>query len=62
VILPADGDRAGKELADAMSADLPQLQVVRMPNELDANDVLRTEGVEAFLSRCSIEESEHVPS
>lgn len=62
VILPADGDRAGKELADAMSADLPQLQVARMPNELDANDVLRTEGVEAFLSRCSIEESERVPS
>lgn len=56
VVIPADGDNAGKQLAKAIGRDLPQLRVVHMPNGADANDVLRTEGVDGFLKRCDLEE------
>jgi hypothetical protein len=56
VILPADGDKAGRDMAKAMSRDLPQLRVCHMPSEMDANDVLREQGVEKFLALCDLEE------
>lgn len=54
VILPADGDKAGRELAKAMAKDLPQLRVAHMPEGMDANDVLRERGVEEFLALCDL--------
>jgi hypothetical protein len=39
-----------------MSRDLPQLRVCHMPSEMDANDVLREQGVEKFLALCDLEE------
>jgi DNA primase len=56
VVIPADGDKAGKALARTIAADLPQLRIAHMPNEQDANDVLRTEGVSGFMSRCDLED------
>jgi DNA primase len=56
VVLPADGDKAGKQVAKTISADLPQLRIVHMPEGMDANDVLRTEGAEAFMNRCDLED------
>lgn len=55
VVIPADGDSAGKQLAKAIGRDLAQLRVVHMPNGADANDVLRTEGVAGFMKRCDLE-------
>ncbi len=55
VILPADGDKAGRDLAKAMAKDLVQLRVAHMPSEMDANDVLRERGVEEFLALCDLE-------
>jgi hypothetical protein len=56
VVLPADGDKAGKNLARAIAADLPQLRVVHMPSDMDASDVLFTEGYESFMARCDLED------
>jgi hypothetical protein len=56
VILPADGDKAGKDMAKAIAADVPQLRIVHMPTGMDVNDVLRTEGAEAFLLRCDLDD------
>jgi DNA primase len=56
VIVPADGDKAGKALAKAIAADLPQARTAHMPTGLDANDVLRAEGPSGFLKRCDLED------
>jgi DNA primase len=56
VIMPADGDKAGKDMARAIAVDVPQLRIVHMPSGMDANDVLRTEGAEAFLLRCDLDD------
>lgn len=56
VVLPADGDKAGKALAKVVAGDLPQLRIAHMPTDKDANDVLRDEGVEAFMNRCDLED------
>lgn len=56
VVLPADGDRAGQQFAKELARDLPQLRVAHMPNEQDANDVLRVEGVQGFMKRCDLED------
>lgn len=53
LILPADGDEAGMELAKAVAADLPELQVVRLPDGDDANSVLARDPDE-FLRRCGL--------
>jgi hypothetical protein len=52
VVVPADGDKAGKALAKIIAADVPQARIAHMPAERDANDVLRDEGVAGFLTRC----------
>jgi len=41
LILFADGDAAGDDLAATIAADLPELHVVRAPDGADANDVLQ---------------------
>lgn len=56
VILPADGDKAGKALAKVIQADVPQLRVVHMPDSRDANEVLAAEGAAGFLKRCDLED------
>lgn len=56
VILPADGDAAGKTLAKAVGTDVPQLRVVHMPEGRDASDVLASEGSDGFLRRCELEQ------
>src|SRR5690348_13900309 len=56
VVIPADGDKAGKALAKAVAADLPQLRIAHMPTGRDANDVLQSEGVEGFMRRCDLED------
>lgn len=53
LILPADGDTAGHELADAVRTDLPETHVVRLPDGDDANSVL-ARSVPEFLSRCGL--------
>lgn len=53
LILPADGDAAGHELADAVRNDLPEVQIVRLPDGDDANSVLHRSRDE-FLSRCGL--------
>jgi DNA primase len=40
LILAADGDAAGEDLAATVAADLPELKVVRLPDGDDANSVL----------------------
>jgi hypothetical protein len=56
VIVPADGDKAGKALAKVIAADVPQARVVHMPTDRDANDVLAAEGAEGFLTRCDLDD------
>lgn len=53
VILPADGDEAGRELAETISADLPEITVVRLPDGNDAASVLARDPHE-FLRRCGL--------
>jgi DNA primase len=54
LILPADGDTAGHELADAVRTDLPEVRIVRLADGEDANSVLAREGAQSFLSRCGL--------
>lgn len=56
VIVPADGDKAGKALAKLIAQDVPQARVVHMPTDMDANEVLSTEGAEGFLTRCDLDD------
>lgn len=53
LILPADGDAAGHELADAVRTDLPEVRIVRLPDGDDANSVLARDRDE-FLARCGL--------
>lgn len=53
LILPADGDQAGSELAEVVAADLPELHVVRLPDGEDANSVLARDPDE-FIRRCGL--------
>jgi DNA primase len=54
IILPADGDDAGHELAEAVTKSLPEVHVVRLPDGDDAGSVLARD-VEEFLSRCGLD-------
>lgn len=53
LILPADGDTAGHELADTVRHDLPEVHIVRLPDGDDCNTVLARDPAE-FLGRCGI--------
>jgi DNA primase len=56
VVIPADGDKAGKALAKIVAADLPQLRIAHMPLNEDANSVLAARGVEGFMKLCDLED------
>lgn len=53
LILPADGDDAGNELAKTIATDLPEVRIVRLPDHDDANSVLARDPDE-FLERCGL--------
>lgn len=53
LIFAADGDDAGEQLARAITKDLPEVHVVRLPDGEDANSVLAG-GVDDFLERCGL--------
>jgi hypothetical protein len=53
LILFADGDAAGDDLAATIAADLPELRVVRAPDGDDANSVLARDPQD-FLHRCGL--------
>lgn len=56
VVIPADGDKAGKALAKVVAADLPQLRIAHMPTNEDANSTLAARGVEGFMKLCDLED------
>jgi DNA primase len=53
IVLPADGDDAGQELAETVSNSLPEVRIVRLPDGEDANSVLARDPDE-FLRRCGL--------
>lgn len=53
LILPADGDRAGRELAEAVLKTLPETRVVQLPDGEDANSVLQRDP-DDFARRCGL--------
>lgn len=53
LILPADGDEAGQQLATAITKSLPEVQIVRLPDGEDANSVLARDP-DGFLGRCGL--------
>ncbi len=53
LILPADGDDAGHQLADLVAKDLPETRIVRLPDGDDANTVLARDP-DDFLRRCGL--------
>jgi hypothetical protein len=53
LILFADGDAAGDDLAATIAADLPELRVARAPEGHDANSVLQRDPAD-FLRRCGL--------
>lgn len=53
LILPADGDTAGHELADVVRTDLPEVHVVRLPDGDDCNTVL-ARSADEFRARCGL--------
>lgn len=58
LILPADGDDAGAELATTVRKSLQEVHCVRLPDGDDANSVLARD-VEEFLHRCGLAPGEH---
>lgn len=56
VIIPADGDKAGREFADTVAHLLPEAVVVQLPDGEDANSLLAKDRAE-FLRRCGVESS-----
>lgn len=53
LILPADGDDAGNNLATVVAKSLPEVHVVRLPAGDDANSVLARD-LSEFLRRCGL--------
>jgi hypothetical protein len=53
LILFADGDAAGDDLAATIAADLPEIRVVRAPQGEDANSVLHRDP-DDFARRCGL--------
>lgn len=54
LILLSDGDAAGDSLAEAISADLPELHHVRLPDGADANSLLEREAPADFRRRLGL--------
>jgi len=53
IILPADGDEAGNNLATAVAKDLPETRIVHLPDGEDANSILAHDPDE-FLKRVGL--------
>lgn len=53
LILPADGDRAGREFAETVKRDLPETNVVQLPDGDDALSVL-TRDPDEFARYCGL--------
>ena len=53
LILPADGDDAGEQLAAAVAHDLPETRIVRLPDGDDANSLLAREP-DQFFQLCGL--------
>jgi DNA primase len=51
LILPVHGDTAGDSLAETISADLPEIHVVRLPDGTDSASLLERESPEDFRRR-----------
>ena len=54
VIVPADGDKPGHELAKTIAKDIDTTSVVYLPAGTDCNEYIRDHGVEAFLKLCDL--------
>jgi hypothetical protein len=53
IIMPADGDQAGDDLAKTVAKDLPETRIVRLPDGDDANSVLARDP-DRFLTLCGL--------
>lgn len=53
LILPADGDQAGRDLAAAVAKTLPETRVAYLPDGTDANECLARDP-DDFLRRCGL--------
>jgi hypothetical protein len=54
VIVPADGDKAGHELAKTIAKDIQETDVVYLPAGSDCNEFIRDHGVAEFLRLCGL--------
>jgi hypothetical protein len=54
VIVPADGDKPGQELAKTIAKDIQETSVVYLPPGTDCNSFIRELGVAAFLEKCDL--------
>lgn len=54
VIVPADGDKPGQELAKTIAKDIDQTTVVYLPTGTDCNEFVRDHGVQEFLKLCDL--------
>lgn len=54
VIVPADGDKPGHELAKTIAKDIQETSVVYLPAGSDCNEFIRTRGVAEFLKLCDL--------
>ena len=55
LILPADGDEAGRHLATIVAQSLPEVQIVQLPDGEDAGSILARDRAE-FLRRCGLDQ------
>lgn len=55
VVLLADGDTAGEQLAEAMAKCLDNFRFIRLPDGEDSSSLLMSEGVDAFRRRIGVE-------
>jgi DNA primase len=54
VIVPADGDKAGQDLAKTIARDIQETSVVYLPAGTDCNSFIRDHGPAEFLRKCDL--------
>lgn len=54
LILPVHGDAAGDSLAETISADLPEVKCVRLPDGTDSADLLARSGADDYRARLGV--------
>lgn len=57
IILFAHGDTSGRDFAKRVAGELPQTQVINLPNGEDVNSLFLSEGRESLLRRAGLPES-----